>query len=456
MRNSATTPHDLHPPLHLFVKKKELLDAVTRQEYHSRLDAWLSFFEEFEHHPFFFYQATVKTLHEAFRYSDIIRKQTQVQFELSKAFYVEILRVREPRILSEQGAAAKLLQLSLIFGKYPGMFRYSFIQHFKESPESLSSEGINELFMHCLVKYEIPHYVVQNFEYLSEMDLEILMLALHGKNLHKHSVFQHKCSRKEFSELMQLDAPEIKFTDKVLLRGLIFLKIQKGLLQNDPDPDFLDDQNGRVYTFLRSSPTFLNSPERYLEDIEYWQRAASMVADIVVDFQNNLNITDCVDFLEYMKYRSDRPYSLQGRTVRSLNRAIHEWHQRIYTDHNSTYLDAEWTAQADELDLHFTYLEEDYACLQILSGKALDEEGKKMKHCVMTYAPSCIKRHCSIWSLRSKKKNKFKPLLTLEVIDKTVVQARGVSNKLPEPMEMVIVYEWAKRIGYEVDLYKNL
>ena len=95
----STSPHDLHPPLHLFVKKKEVLDAVTRQEYHSRLEAWLSFFEEFEHHPFFFYEATVKALHEAFRYSDIIRKQTQVQFELSKAFYVEILRVREPRIL---------------------------------------------------------------------------------------------------------------------------------------------------------------------------------------------------------------------------------------------------------------------------------------------------------------------------------------------------------------------
>lgn len=450
-----TSRTDFHPPLHLFANKKELLVEITRPDPSQRLDNWLMFFDEYEHHPFFFYQKTITAIQNAFYKNDIIANQTQVEFELSKAFYEELLRNRKPRILSDQTAADKLLQLSLIFGKYPGMFRSSFIRYFDKSPDDISSEFIDDLFKHCLVKYEKPEYIIRNFQCLNEQELEILMLSLTGKNLRKHSIFKNKCKPREFSSLMQLEAAGIQFENKIILRGLILTKILEQLLILDPDPDFFDDTHGKAYIFLKSSPTFQNNPERYLQDVQFWERAAEMVVQITSDFQNHLNITDCVDFLEYHQYHSEETYSLQGRTVASLSRAIHEWHNRVYNEQHLQWIKSKWTARPEHMDLHFEHEQITYTCKQLLSGKELDKEGKTMKHCVMTYAPYCLNGQCSIWSLRKKEKSKFRVILTIEVIDTVIVQARRKLNELPTQKDLAILQDWSQRMNFTVDLYKN-
>jgi hypothetical protein len=211
----------------------------------------------------------VQSVNAAFRTNDVIANQTQVQFELSKSFFHELLRIRTPRVLSDKRAAAKLLQLSLIFGKYPGMFRASFLRFFDRCPEIISAVTIDALFTHCLVKYEKPGYLLSHFHQMNDHEIDVLMLTLAGKNLRKHPIFANKCGKKEYSVLAQLGDEGVAFDDRIMLRGLIYVKIRSILSQNNLDPDFHPDQIEQVYTFLMATPAFLNRPELYLEDIAY-------------------------------------------------------------------------------------------------------------------------------------------------------------------------------------------
>jgi hypothetical protein len=180
-----------------------------------------------------------------------------------------------------------------------------------------------------------------------------------------------------------------------------------------------------------------------------------MTAQIVSDIENTITITDCVDFLAYMKYILDEPYSLQGRTATSLSRSIHAWHGRIYEEHYGRWMDSKWMPQANELDLHFAVGKDEFSCKQLLSAKELDQEGKTMQHCVMTYAPYCIDGTCSIWSLHKKANKRLLPILTLEVIDKQVVQAQRRLNELPNMTELSFLKDWAERMNFTLNLHKN-
>ena len=97
-----------------------------------------------------------------------------------------------------------------------------------------------------------------------------------------------------------------------------------------------------------------------------------------------------------------------------------------------------------------------YLYKQLKSGKALDKEGKALKHCVYTYANRCLDGNLSIWSLRKlSKKNKPKKIITIEVEFDTIVQARGSHNRLPSKNELAIIKDWAERLDFKMDLLKN-
>jgi hypothetical protein len=87
---------------------------------------------------------------------------------------------------------------------------------------------------------------------------------------------------------------------------------------------------------------------------------------------------------------------------------------------------------------------------ELLSGAELVEEGRRLRHCVSSYADSCAKGACSIWSLERRETSDHAPerLLTVEV-DKsgTVVQARGRANRWPTEQEKAVLTEWMRTAG---------
>ncbi len=92
---------------------------------------------------------------------------------------------------------------------------------------------------------------------------------------------------------------------------------------------------------------------------------------------------------------------------------------------------------------------------ELLSTKALVAEGRKMKHCVATYAHSCASGACSIWTLEVETFEGRAKVLTVEVQNRArlICQARGKCNMRPGEEHRGILRRWAENAGLHLANY---
>jgi hypothetical protein len=93
-----------------------------------------------------------------------------------------------------------------------------------------------------------------------------------------------------------------------------------------------------------------------------------------------------------------------------------------------------------------------WVLFELLSAKELREEGAALGHCVSSYARGCYSRQISIWSLRrAAPGGGLQRRLTIELTaDGTLVQARGLRNRMPLWSEYAILKAWAKSEGLKL------
>lgn len=93
---------------------------------------------------------------------------------------------------------------------------------------------------------------------------------------------------------------------------------------------------------------------------------------------------------------------------------------------------------------------------ELSSGRELVEEGRRLHHCVASYAQSCARGACSIWSLERRRgsDDDAEPLLTVEIDAKGVmVEARGLRNRWPTDQEKAVLETWMREAGLKPGLY---
>jgi hypothetical protein len=182
-------------------------------------------------------------------------------------------------------------------------------------------------------------------------------------------------------------------------------------------------------------------------------------------------IDDLCDYLAECRHR-DPGYSLDGRTLASLNRRMREWHHDIAAIERieavrrraaggavaggaatsapdqawagSPLADWEWTPSSKDAKAR----SERFVVRQLTQAEDLVMESRAMRHCVSTYAGKCIAGHASIWSLRRCSKDRIDRLLTIEVNKQDeAVQVRGLANRLAHAHERNVLERWAKARG---------
>jgi len=182
-------------------------------------------------------------------------------------------------------------------------------------------------------------------------------------------------------------------------------------------------------------------------------------------------IDDLCDYLAECR-RRDASYTLQGRTLPSLTRRMHEWHrdmaaiERIEAIRRraarratargasacapdrawsgSPLADWEWAPSAKDAKAKG----ERFVVRQLKQAEDLVMESRAMRHCVSTYAAKCIAGHASIWSLRRCTKDRIDRLLTIEIDQQgRAVQVRGLANRLAHADERNVLERWAKARG---------
>jgi hypothetical protein len=183
-----------------------------------------------------------------------------------------------------------------------------------------------------------------------------------------------------------------------------------------------------------------------------------------------------VDFLAFQKFETQevmvgpgraevRPppqpnLTMSRRTPESLLRQVEAWHGELRTvrANDMRFWKASGvpgfamrTGPRDRPEEH-----EHWAMRELLSGRALIDNGRELKHCVASYSASCARGDCSIWALdyRRGHETEAEALLTVEIDAKGVmVQARGLRNRWPTDKEKGVLAAWMQKAGLKAGPY---
>ncbi|MEM8667218.1 MAG: PcfJ domain-containing protein [Planctomycetota bacterium] len=189
---------------------------------------------------------------------------------------------------------------------------------------------------------------------------------------------------------------------------------------------------------------------------------------------DRVHVGPIVDYIQYQRFVPEHIYvaaghreetapiqpnlSLRGRTPEVLLRRVDEWHRTLSNDNRHQV--RQWASAGIK---GFEFLEgsptngnlKRWTVRELLSSRSLATEGRQMRHCVATYASSCARGHCSIWTLEVESHEGVAKGLTLEVRNKTrlICQVRGKANRLPTEKERKIMQRWAESSGLRIASY---
>ncbi len=150
--------------------------------------------------------------------------------------------------------------------------------------------------------------------------------------------------------------------------------------------------------------------------------------------------------------------AMKGRSPESILRQVNKWHHSL--ERNNTHQVSQWASSGIE---EFEYLEGSqkngslkcWTIRELLSSKSLVAEGRQLKHCVATYAPSCANGYTSIWTMELESFEGHRKVVTIEIRNnvRLICQIRGKANRLPSDKEKNIINRWATKVGLKMASY---
>jgi len=182
------------------------------------------------------------------------------------------------------------------------------------------------------------------------------------------------------------------------------------------------------------------------------------------DAIDRTQIAPMIDFVQAMRHERvsvetrdgivlrDPPqpsFSMKGRTAQSMLRLMQEWHRSLgFAQGGLTW------APSSLQPLVMEEASEDgcappimWELMELTDGAQLRAEGAALHHCVGSYADRCWRGASHIWSLRRRRGEKMRHVLTIEIDMKrrAIIQARGWRNGAATGRPLRLLREWAAR-----------
>lgn len=101
--------------------------------------------------------------------------------------------------------------------------------------------------------------------------------------------------------------------------------------------------------------------------------------------------------------------------------------------------------QFEEMNGQYHFAKYGFVVMLPHTAKEILEEGQKLHHCVGNYVKSVVKRECTILFVR-RAEERGKPLCTVEIHNRKMVQARCYENKPPSPAIQKFLDIWKKKV----------
>jgi hypothetical protein len=196
---------------------------------------------------------------------------------------------------------------------------------------------------------------------------------------------------------------------------------------------------------------------------EFWRTVWTFVA-VNAGAIDPAHIGPMIDFIQAIRHQQvpvetpdgivmrDPPhpaFSMKGRTAQSMLRLVQGWHRSLGVASGGL----SWTPSP----LRPMVIEEPspdplvppavWQMMELTNGAQLAVEGHALRHCVASYADRCYRGSSRIWSLRVRRGDTVRHLLTIEVDvrARAVVQARGWGNRLASGKPLRLLQDWAVR-----------
>jgi hypothetical protein len=193
------------------------------------------------------------------------------------------------------------------------------------------------------------------------------------------------------------------------------------------------------------------------EDETFW---AHVLAWLAKNPPEGEQLGPILDYVAHRR-RADASFSMTGRTLPAVTRGMLEWHRELAQDralHGARFEPSGLRGATFDVSTRSAdggTKPRVWRVEEILTGNRLADEGRRMGHCVYSYASRIARRECSIWSMTYE--DGTGPtgrwaMLTIEVRTESrrVVQARGRFNRAATSAEHVVLVRWAGLNGLTV------
>lgn len=206
---------------------------------------------------------------------------------------------------------------------------------------------------------------------------------------------------------------------------------------------------GQAQRLARTKIAEKNFDAFWFDAIRFFCLPGNMPATIAV-------ANDLADYFAARRHE-DRAFRLLGssQSLAAILRRMEQWHRALARAKDlsgitwgGVALPDHTVEQKDPENKQFTVT---WTFHQITSGKELAAEGTAQRHCVFGYKTRCVNGDCSIWSLtRTDAFGAKTRRLTIEVNRYgSIVQKRGLANRLPRPEEEHVVGLWALKFNLD-------
>jgi len=197
------------------------------------------------------------------------------------------------------------------------------------------------------------------------------------------------------------------------------------------------------------------------EEEGFWATVVEWFAKMVM--LDPHDVGPIADHLEYRR-RQDPKFTMKGRSALAVLRDVRAWHGALAEERTTvgpafrtsgfreaTYDDLARRAPNGDI------IKERWQVEEVLTRKALADEGRRMGHCVYSYASRIDQQQVSIWTVTMRDglgETGRWAMLTVEVRNgsRQVVQARGRSNRAATPRETAVLSRWASLNGLQLAL----
>ena len=280
--------------------------------------------------------------------------------------------------------------------------------------EFLNAENIIEPFLKNII---VPEVYLKHFGIMRSDEVKLFIYFLKGGRLRDYQKMAVSMDRKASHELRNLKTSDkLEFWEYFFVAQLI--------------------SEGVTYEFARE--VFRNIRGINV-DYNFWATTMTLL------YKKGLTIRHVNELMDYINdevFVQNKKIDFKTKKLGNLISDSRKWHNK----HKELKVPKKLLRKSFISDFYFKD-EETFVIKQLLNTRELFLEGDFLHHCVYTYANSCIFTNRFIFSLRIITEMAENRLITIEVHNKSVVQAKGLYNRLAERKEYEIIKKWAEKNG---------